>query len=234
MAKNKLEKIDYFLLQKTNPELFKNNNSLFKIILDKKEIKDWSNKKRKELIANNLPLTWAKIGIILDDPYIIVLRDLVKFSNGRMEGYFRIINRAEFKGNKGVAILPIHKKCIVLLKIFRHATRDWHLEIPRGFGEPNMTAKQNALMELSEEINGEINNLIDLGPYHNNTGENASEVKLFLADLSGLGTYECNEGIESYNTYSLSEFEELIRNNIITDGFTIAAYTRAKLRNLLD
>ena len=82
-----------------------------------------------------MPTNWADIGVLLSDPYIIVLRDLVEFPNKEKNGYFRIINRADFNSSKSVVVMPFYDGKILLLRQYRHATRSWHLEIPRGFGE---------------------------------------------------------------------------------------------------
>jgi ADP-ribose pyrophosphatase len=44
---------------------------------------------------------------------------------------------------------------------------------------------------------------------------------------------DAQEGIQQLQTVEVEEFEKMIRDNKITDSFTIAAYTRAKLNQLL-
>ena len=56
---------------------------------------------------------------------------------------------------------------------------------------------------------------------------------LFYAKLSSVGTPEINEGIESFVWLTVPELEDWIANEKITDGFTIAAYTKAKLKGLI-
>lgn len=41
------------------------------------------------------------------------------------------------------------------------------------------------------------------------------------------------EGIDRFKWVSLTEIEKLIKDGQITDGFTIAVYTRAKLHELI-
>ncbi|MBI9049581.1 MAG: NUDIX hydrolase [Anaerolineaceae bacterium] len=224
---------EYLDFAKRNTEYFNNDQAMIKIILDPDSIHSWEESKKKDLADKNLPPEWSKIGIILDDPYILVIRDLVEFPSGRLGSYFRVLNQADLKEGQGVVILLRMNGKYLLLHQYRHPIRSWSYEIPRGFGEPGVPANEQAKIEVKEEIKGEITELIDLGEYHSNTGLEGNRVKLFLANLNSVGKPAAQEGIESFSFVSINEFEDMIASAKITDGFTIAAYTRAKLRGLL-
>jgi ADP-ribose pyrophosphatase len=66
-----------------------------------------------------------------------------------------------------------------------------------------------------------------------NVGYEAVPAYLFYAKLASVGKPEINEGIESFVWLTVKELEEWIANEKITDGFTIAAYTKAKLKGLI-
>ena len=121
----------------------------------------------------------------------------------------------------------------MLLHQYRHPTRQWHYEVPRGYGEPHVSAIENAHKEIEEETGGKIEELVSLGEFHNNTGYEAASVALFYARLSSVGAANVNEGIESFVWLTVEELEEWIADGKITDGFTIAAYTKAKLKGLI-
>jgi len=225
--------MDYQTLITNFPSLFSNRGALIRIITDPIYISNWREQKRNKLAAAGKPPHWADIGIVLDDPYTFVIRDLVEFPDGRRGGYFRILNRADLQGGQGVVVLAEMNSKYLLLHLFRHPTRSWSYEVPRGFGEPGVLAEQQAKNEIEEEVGGEIEELFDLGIYHSNTGLEGNKVKLFYAKLKSVGKPAKAEGIESLLWVSLAELEEMIANTKITDGFTIAAYTRAKLRGLL-
>ena len=224
---------DYMEFAKAYPELFNNEQAMIKLDLDVKAISTWHEKRIDELSEKNQPLEWADIGIILNDRYILVLRDFVEFPDGSKGSYFRILNQADLHGGQGVVVLPAMNNKYLLLHQYRHPTRSWSYEIPRGFGVPGVPAEQQAKNEVDEETQGEIAELIDLGIYHSNTGLEGNKVKLFFANLKSIGKPAEAEGIESYRWVSLDELEKMIVTAEITDGFTIAAYTRAKLRGLL-
>ena len=225
--------MNYFEFQKKHPHHFENQGALLKIILDQKIIAEWEAQKEAELKQKGLPLEWARIGIVLDDPYNIVVRDLVQFPDGDMRGYGRAIATATLKGGRGAVILPEYRGKIMLLHQYRHPTRQWHYEVPRGYGEPDTPADANALKEIEEETGGKVEELTSLGEFHNNTGFEAASVALFYARLASVGNADVNEGIESFVWLTVKELEEWIASEKITDGFTIAAYTKAKLRGLI-
>lgn len=223
----------YEELIKLHPELFNNNNVLFEIIIDAETIKTWVTSKKNDLKKHGLPEEWGEIGVVYDDPYIIIVRDLVKFPSGKLGSYFRLINSADLRGGQSSVVLPVVDGNILLMKQFRHTTRKWHWEVPRGFGEPNTTAAENAKKEVLEEIEGEIIELVSLGHYHSNTGIEGVTVQLFYARLVSVGKVNQEEGIVSYKLFEVKQVKEMIRDAEITDGFTIAAFTRAKLRGLI-
>lgn len=225
--------MDYFTLVKKAPSFFDNTNALLNIVFDEKIILDWEAKRKEELLEKNLPLEWAKIGVLLDDPYNILIRDLVRFPDGEMHGYIRSVTAASLRGGHGVVVLPEYQGKIMLLHQYRHPTRQWHYEVPRGYGEPNTPSDVNARKEIEEETGGEVDDLVSLGKFYNNTGYEAVAVSLFYAKLKSVGTANVNEGIESFVWLTVKELEDWIANEKITDGFTIAAYTKAKLKGLI-
>ena len=219
--------VEYFALIEQHPELVANQSAPIKIIRNVKTIQNW----RKEN-----PNPENKIGVLMQDKYITVLRDLVKFSDGEIAGYDRILNTAGFRnGGMGSVILPVMDRKILLIKIFRHSIRQWSIEIPRGFGEPNTSSLETAYNELFEEIGGRImNDLMPLGVLHNNTGLDGNGVQLYLAYLDKIGVPRKEEGIEKIVWVNTIQLETMIEKGEITDAFTISTYARARLKGLLD
>ncbi len=213
----------YFDFIKNYPNFFINEKSPYKIIFDAEIIRKWESEQ-----ANK-----NKIGIIYQDEYISILRDLVEFPNQNRRGYFRIFYNSSIKGSGSVAIFPIFNNKIVLLKIYRHATRSWHLEIPRGFGELGKKPKEQAIIEIKEELGAKITEIISLGSFYPNTGIDSESVNLFLCKIETLGEVEINEGIQFYQLVDVDDFQNLVRNNKIQDSFTIVAYMKAITMNII-
>ena|SRR5947209_250036 len=57
----------------------------------------------------------------------------------------------------------------------------------------------------------------------------ACPVELFYAQIEAYGLIDTMEGITELSVVSVADFEAMIRENVITDGFTIATYARAML-----
>lgn len=228
--KNYFEFLDKF------PQLMGKNDGPMRIIKDDTEIINWQNEQKIDLANESNNLEWADIGIVLDDPRILILRDLVQFPSGHRSGYIRIYNRAYLEeGAAGVVVLPERDGKLLLMYNFRHATRAWHWEVPRGFGEPGVKAEDQAKAELEEEIGvnpAEIE-LVDLGILYNNTGLEGNSINLFLGRVVSSGIVNQEIGVKELRWVTTEKFEQMIVAGEITDGFTIAAYTRAKLQKLI-
>lgn len=68
---------------------------------------------------------------------------------------------------------------------------------------------------------------------HNNSSFEGQPVHIFFARLNSIGKPARQEGIDRLVLVTSSELEALIHEDKITDGFTIAAYARAKLAGLI-
>ncbi len=224
----------YSDILKKNSHLFTNENTPFKIVSSLNIISKWQKSRSCYLKQKKLPIEWANIGVLVSDPFIVVLRDLIEFPEGDLQGYIRLYNRAYLEeGAAGVVMLPILNGKVLLLHQYRHATRSWHFEIPRGFGEAGVSAKEQATIEIIEEIGGEIKELIELGLYHNNTGLEGNPIFLFLMRMAFVGKTNFEDGADKLRLVTIKTLERMIASGEITDGFTIAAYTRAKLKGLI-
>lgn len=225
---------EYEVLIRDHPNLFNNVDSPLEIVTDNLRIDAWMANRKRELASEAKPLNWSEIGVLAADPFFLILRDLVKFPNGTECGYLRVYNQSSLRNCcSGVAVLPLVGDDIVLIHHYRHATRSWHWEIPRGFGEQGLSAKQVATKEIWEEIGGTSHSFLDLGSYHANTGLEGNETILYLAYLDSFGFPQLEEGIDSIKLFSIKELSLMIKNGDITDGYTIAAYVRALFRGLL-
>src|SRR5437879_337758 len=145
----------------------------------------------QRLKPKHLPTEWAQVGIAYQDQYRMILRDAVRFPNGLLGTYVRIVR----DGAPGVITLPVYQGQVLLIRHFRHATRTWHLEIPRGFGTKGLTSEENAKRELEEEIGAKPSRLISLGQIYPNTGMTSECNELFFAEVESYGNVEIEEAI---------------------------------------
>ncbi|WP_395298304.1 NUDIX hydrolase [Kitasatospora hibisci] len=165
-------------------------------------------------------------GLVHSDRYITVVRDPVRFPDGRLGLYTRILTTED---NTGVVILPMLRDAILLIEHFRHATRTWHLEAPRGFGVKGMDGRENAARELEEEIGARTVEIAPLGVLYADSGLLADHVALFTARIGDFGGLDTAEGIRRLVPMTSAEVRSAIGDGRINDGFTISAFTRAWL-----
>lgn len=221
---------DYFAFAEDHPALFTNPPGAgFVILLDKDEIREAEVQTAHRLKTKHLSTELAQVGIVYQDQYRMIIRDAVRFPNGLLGTYVRIVR----DGVAGVIILPVYQEHILLIRHFRHATRTWHLEIPRGFGEKDFSSEENARRELEEEIRATISHLVSLGQVYPDAGALSEYNDFFYAEVGSYGELEANEAIVELLPIPIPEFERMIRENEINDGFTLTAYALAKAKGLL-
>jgi ADP-ribose pyrophosphatase len=221
---------EYFGFAKVHPNLFVNPPGAgFKILLDEDEIQEAEAQMAQWLESKSMPAEWAHVGIVYRDQYRMVLRDAVRFPNGLLGTYVRIVR----DGVPGVIVFPVYQGQILLIRHFRHSTRTWHIEVPRGYGEEGSSGEENALRELKEEIGATISHLVSLGQAYPDTGALSEYNAFFYAEVESYGDLEADEAIVELLPTPIPEFERMIRENEIEDGFTLTAYVLAKAKGLL-
>jgi ADP-ribose pyrophosphatase len=170
-------------------------------------------------------------GLMHKDAYIIILRDAVRFRNGTVGQYMRTISAV---GSGSAAALPIIDDRIILIRHERHATREIHWEIPRGFVTRNEAPEETARREIVEEIGIPEFEIVKIGSVHPDTGMSNVRTQLYLARLIGVPhVMAANEGIDELKTVTIDEFDAMLRADEITDSFTLAAVLQARVRGLL-
>jgi ADP-ribose pyrophosphatase len=222
---------DYFSFAESHPALFVNpTQDGITILLEEDEIRMVEALMEERLKEKGLPICWAHIGIVYQNQWGLIIRDAVRFPDGSLGTYYRFVsteNRAP-----GVVVLPLYQRCILLLYRFRYATRTWHFEIPVGPGSKDLCSEENAREELKKDFGATVSQLISLGEMEAGPGIGSDNAEIYLAHVVSYGNVNPQEGINKLLQVTVSEFEHMIRENEITDLFTIIAYTRAKHRGL--
>lgn len=217
----------YFKLMKEHPQLFVNPNEdgVIKIITNPEKIKVLQAEKKKEYKENGKKPEWIDIGVLSEDPWFWVLRDLVEFPDGKVGGYLRVLNRKSLDGGTNVVIMAMQNEKVFILKHFRHDTRSWYWEFPRGFGEPGLSGEENAKEELLEEIGLPPKKLTEIGSMKDGEGETI----FYLAEIQeGKSHRPSGEAIQNIELIELSELENWVFSGQITDWFTLIAYMQYK------
>ncbi len=226
----------YLEYAKAHPRQFENPpDGLITILLEPDQIAEVEAFMEQRLLSSGASPeqahAWSRVGVAHQDQYTFLLRDAVRFGDGSLGTYFRFVDPDN--SAPGVIILPMYQGNVVLVRHFRHAMRQWRIELPRGFGEYGFTNEENALRELKEEIGAEVERIVSLGMTEPDGGASAQGDALYFAELKSIGAPSAAEGISNIMLTSTPEFERLIADGTIVDGFTLSAYARAKARGLL-
>lgn len=189
-----------------------------------------------------------KVGVVAEDPYWLWINDAVIFPSGKFGVYGRMIWRQSLKGIGGVALMPVLADGrICLNRNFRHATRTWEYELPRGCVQENETNEDAAIRETKEETGLVVGQLHLLGRINPDSGMTNSVVPVYLAKVleQGIAQIEDSEAIAGVEYFSLDEIKKGLVDGYLSveidknvhkinlrDPFLAFAILQCELRNL--
>ena len=193
---------------------------------------------------------FTRIGVVSEDQYWIWLRDAVYFPGGAPGTYDRLVWKSELQGGAvGVAILPILPTGNIVLNLnYRHATRSWELELPRGKRNDQETNEEAAFRELKEETGLVASSVTFLGEMPPDSGVLSSIIPVFLGKISAKGESnpEYSEAIADVISFTKDELEKGLMQGFLEvpiqgkkkhiplrDPFLTFALLQAELRKLL-
>jgi ADP-ribose pyrophosphatase len=220
----------YRQLIETQPELFSRPEGGITILLDEAAITAASKVVAARNRARGLPAASASVGVLVEDAYILVLRDAVRFPDGSLGTHNRVIYA---NGSRGVGVLPLFEGRIVLLRVFRHAIGRFLLEIPRGSVEAGDGLEDTVLREIAEEVGGQVTNATHLGRAFCDTSLSSAGLDYFVAELSRVGKPQLAEGIFEIVQVTPARFTEMLLAGEIEDAHAVNAFCLARLKGLL-
>src|SRR2546423_7679733 len=125
------------------------------------------------------PRIRAKTGILIEDKLHIFVRDALRYPSGEVGTAMRIIGCTMYDGPSGVVALCSRDGNIFLRETFRHATRRWELETPRGQRDTGMSSSDAAPKEIREELGFKVRNIEQIGEVSGDTAILASTLPVF-------------------------------------------------------
>ncbi len=225
----------YDALRAQRPQLFENPpGAAFEIVTDPALQERVADESAAKLAGRGLPEQNGDIGVVYADQYVLLVRDAVRFADGSLGTYIRQMSPHEGTGAAALPLLPDGR--ILLVKHFRHATRRWHWEIPRGFAEPGADGATTAAREVEEEVGVPADEVVFLGALDSDTGAEVGGDEIYLAYLSAVPEQRppgaAEEGIDEFAMVTPDEFTQMIRDGVLGDAFTLAAYAQAVAKGL--
>lgn len=197
--------------------------------------KAWQGKFSESELAHYEEVNNKKLGLVYSSEYHNFYVDPVGTTN--ISGFYeRLVNRNE----GSVVVVPIYKGKFVFLKQFRHSISKEAYSLPRGFGEPGVSAKENAVKELREELCTHVlNNPIHLGKTYPDTGISGSCAEVFLVEIGEYNIKPGYEGIKDIALVAPVDMAALLAQDScsapfeLNDGFSLAAFAllHAKLQH---
>lgn len=176
------------------------------------------------------PAEYGDMGVVYEDKYFIAVRDTVRFRDGRVGPYFRLLGAVDGVGAAALPMLADGR--MLLVRHFRHEPRAWRWEIPRGFADPDDDGgPATAARELAEETGVAATRVDLLGSL------DGAEIYLARLDATDLPTAlpdgAAEEGIDETRLVTPAELTAMLASGEITDAFLLAAYAFAAARGLL-
>lgn len=169
----------------------------------------------------------VRVGLIAGDPYLgEIRRDAVRFCDGSFGLHNRHI------GHPGCMAMPVIGDDVLLIRVFRHPTREWSWEFPGGAvgsDKPHVAA----MREIQEEIGTKCKHLTYVGIVHPYPSLSDAVVHLYLATVIGFGRPQAEENIAEIKVVSLDDLAGMVLSGEITDAVTISCIMQAKFRGLI-
>ncbi|RZU76019.1 ADP-ribose pyrophosphatase [Micromonospora kangleipakensis] len=218
----------YDELRAERPGLFANPpGAAFEIVFDRASQLAAAETAAEQLRAEGRPAEYGDMGVVYEDRFAILVRDTVRFRDGKIGPYIRLLGA---DSGTGAAILPmLNDGQILLVRHFRHGLRGWQWEIPRGFSEGGADGATTAARELAEEIGVATAKIEPLGRL---AAEGAFD-EIYLARLAAdtlpvmLPAEAVTEGIDERRLCTSAELAAMIAAGEITDQYLLAAWAFA-------
>ena len=126
-----------------------------------------------------------------------------------------------------VVTIPVYDGKFILIKQYRHSIRSTQYAFPRGFGEDGLSAEENAVKELSEEVGATFADdarIKVIGNITADSGITAGKIFVVYCEISSYEEKIGYEEIQKTILLSERELDDWVKRGQIDDGFTLSAY----------
>lgn len=202
------ERLDrYFELMEKRPALFNDSEN----VRIEKDI---------GIIENYEQQHGVKIGIVYASKYNFLVVDLLCEEGKKYYTYERII---PFATGKAVVVVVLCKEKFVLLNQYRYPIGGYLYAFVRGFGESDLSGEKNTEKEVMEELGAQAEEITYLGEIYSDSGLCSNSVSVYSCNVENINCPVGHEGIKQAFCVSYADFEQMIKDGKISDGFTLSA-----------
>ncbi|MBI5346952.1 MAG: NUDIX hydrolase [Chlamydiae bacterium] len=172
------------------------------------------------------------VGVVAEDRFWIWIRDAIILPTGEYNTYNRFISQKGLNGPAGVVVLAVNPNNDILVNlIYRHATRNWEIELPRGGRDKGETTLAAAKREVKEETGYIITDIFPLGTITTDSGIFTNFLEVFFAKIDKLEntSRDDEEVIATVITLSKNKVLDIFcdgKLEIVVNGQKITAYCR--------
>jgi 8-oxo-dGTP pyrophosphatase MutT (NUDIX family) len=160
--------------------------------------------------------------VVYDNPWMTLREDVIRRPDGS-EGIYSYVEKPDF-----ALIIPIERGGFHLVEQYRYPVGHRSWEFPQGTlpNRENGDPLELARRELAEETGLRARRLHHLGNLHPAKGMSSQGCAVFVAEELEVGEHarEHEEQDMRQRWISRTEFEEMIRDGLVTDDSTLAAY----------
>jgi ADP-ribose pyrophosphatase len=168
--------------------------------------------------------------VVVQTPRLRLFEDQVRFHTGHEAIHWKVDYTRQ-----GVGIIPVRDDGRVILGLhWRYCSERWSWEIAAGGLEPGEDFLVAAARELEEETGHRAESFEFLLDYFPAPGLGNEHFHVFLArGLSRTGSALDAHEIYDTRLVDWTDFEHLVEDGAISDGFTLTAIYMAKARGLI-
>lgn len=214
----------YWALREQSPELFQNAEANGIDILFDAEMIARAEACADAKVEAGAPAFWRRHGIMYRDAYVTIVKDAVKYPDGSIGTYTRVLLSRDRQ--RVAVVFPMRDGKCVLMREYRHSIRGFNWGIPRGMPENDATLEEDARREVEEEIGAQVVALEYLGVLQPEAGFASYSCALFLAEVTGELKGQTSEAIGEIIEVTPAELAAMIARDEVTDTYVLSAFAK--------
>jgi ADP-ribose pyrophosphatase len=155
---------------------------------------------------------------IYENPWLNLYADQVALPSGRIIENYHVL---EFENAVAGVLVENADDALLLIEAYRYPTDSIEWEIPGGYLEPSESITESAQREVLEETGyqtTEHEKIYNFFPMAGLTNQVFHLVR--CRATSANGKFDQNE-VRSYRWFARQEIEQMLRDNLIRDAFTL-------------